>query len=218
MTSSSGVAAGRPARRTCGHQTGRTVARHRRPDGQGAGAQRHGRARHGAGERQHRRARTFATTVSLAAHETKTVAFAVHLDSPKVWWPAGMGGRPLYGLDLTASVNGTPSDTAHQTFGIRDVQAPLNSDGARQYRINEPQVADQGRRLVTGRVPPLGPDLCRGPPEVRPRHLAPEHHPPGRTHRAGRVLRPGRPLRHPDPPRLGVLRQVGGPGQRRRDR
>ncbi|WP_019069106.1 glycoside hydrolase family 2 protein [Streptomyces hokutonensis] len=85
--------------------------------------------------------RTFATTVSLAAHQTKTVTFAVRLDSPKVWWPAGMGGQPLYGLDLTASVNGTPSDTAHQTFGIRDVQAPLNPDGARQYRIN-------GRKLL----------------------------------------------------------------------
>ncbi|MFI6405465.1 glycosyl hydrolase 2 galactose-binding domain-containing protein [Streptomyces sp. NPDC050548] len=85
--------------------------------------------------------RTFATTVSLAAHQTKTVTFGVRLNSPKVWWPAGMGGQPLYGLDLTASVNGAPSDTAHQTFGIRDVQAPLNSDGDRQYRIN-------GRKLL----------------------------------------------------------------------
>ncbi|MEV0738937.1 sugar-binding domain-containing protein [Streptomyces sp. NPDC050549] len=85
--------------------------------------------------------RTFGTPVSLTAHETKTVTFAVHLNSPKVWWPAGMGGQPLYGLDLIASVDGAPSDTAHQTFGIRDVRAPLNSDGARQYRIN-------GRKLL----------------------------------------------------------------------
>ncbi|MBK3563412.1 exo-beta-D-glucosaminidase [Streptomyces sp. MBT62] len=83
----------------------------------------------------------FEKAVSLAAHETKSLTFAVHLNSPKVWWPAGMGDQPLYGLDLTASVNGAPSDTAHQTFGIRDVQAPLNSDGDRQYRIN-------GRKLL----------------------------------------------------------------------
>ncbi|MEV5529392.1 glycoside hydrolase family 2 protein [Streptomyces prunicolor] len=83
----------------------------------------------------------FEKTVSLAAHETKTLTFGLHLNSPKVWWPAGMGGQPLYGLDLTASVNGAPSDIAHQTFGIRDVQAPLNSDGARQYRVN-------GRKLL----------------------------------------------------------------------
>lgn len=89
----------------------------------------------------------FRTTVSLAAHETKTVTFSpadtpgLHLTDPKVWWPAGMGGQPLYTLDLTATVAGTTSDTAHETFGIRDVRAPLNSDGARQYRIN-------GRKLL----------------------------------------------------------------------
>ncbi|MFE9452798.1 exo-beta-D-glucosaminidase [Streptomyces sp. NPDC006739] len=83
-----------------------------------------------------------ATTVRLAAHETKTVTFTpadtpgLHLTAPRVWWPAGMGGQPLYDLDLTASVSGAVSDTAHDTFGIRDVQAPLNADGARQYRIN----------------------------------------------------------------------------------
>ncbi|MFF7356480.1 exo-beta-D-glucosaminidase [Streptomyces filipinensis] len=92
-------------------------------------------------------ATTFTRQVPLAAHQTKTVAFSpadtpgLRLTSPKVWWPAGMGGQPLYDLDLTASVAGTASDTAHETFGIRDVQAPLNADGARQYRIN-------GRRLL----------------------------------------------------------------------
>jgi exo-1,4-beta-D-glucosaminidase len=86
-------------------------------------------------------------SVALAAHQTKTVTLTpadvpgLHLTSPKVWWPAGMGGQPLYDLDLTVSVAGTASDTAHESFGIRDVQAPLNSDGARQYSIN-------GRRLL----------------------------------------------------------------------
>ncbi|MCC5478016.1 glycoside hydrolase family 2 protein [Streptomyces barringtoniae] len=87
-------------------------------------------------------ATTFTRRVPLAAHETKTVAFSpadtpgLHLTSPEVWWPAGMGGQPLYGLNLTASVAGTTSDTAHESFGIRDVRAPLNADGARQYLIN----------------------------------------------------------------------------------
>ncbi|MCT9108988.1 exo-beta-D-glucosaminidase [Streptomyces mirabilis] len=90
---------------------------------------------------------SFSRTVSLAAHETKTVTFSptdtpgLHLSAPKVWWPAGMGGQPLYGLDLTASVGGTASDTAHENFGIREVKAPLNSDGARQYSVN-------GRKLL----------------------------------------------------------------------
>ncbi|WP_330341706.1 glycoside hydrolase family 2 protein [Streptomyces sp. NBC_00557] len=92
-------------------------------------------------------ATAFTRRVALAAHETKTVAFSpadtpgLHLTSPKVWWPAGMGGQPLYTLDLTASVAGTTSDTARESFGIRDVRAPLDADGARQYRIN-------GRRLL----------------------------------------------------------------------
>ncbi|WP_445281351.1 glycosyl hydrolase 2 galactose-binding domain-containing protein [Streptomyces sp. DSM 118148] len=86
-------------------------------------------------------------SVPLAPHETKTVTFSpadtpgLRLPSPRVWWPAGMGGQPLYDLDLTASVSGTASDTAHETFGIRDVKAPLDADGAREYRIN-------GRRLL----------------------------------------------------------------------
>lgn len=90
---------------------------------------------------------SFSKTVPLAAHQTKTVAFSpsdvpgLHLTSPKVWWPAGMGGQPLYGLDLTAFVAGAASDTAHEDFGVREVRAPLNSDGARQYSVN-------GRRLL----------------------------------------------------------------------
>ncbi|MFG2788081.1 exo-beta-D-glucosaminidase [Streptomyces sp. NPDC048419] len=90
---------------------------------------------------------TFEKSVTLAAHETKAVTFTpsdvsgLHLASPKVWWPAGMGGQPLYDLNLTASVSGIVSDTAHESFGVRDVRAPLNSDGARQYRIN-------GRKLL----------------------------------------------------------------------
>ncbi|MCW7942787.1 exo-beta-D-glucosaminidase [Streptomyces hygroscopicus] len=90
---------------------------------------------------------SFTKAVPLAAHETKTVTFTpadvpgLHLASPKVWWPAGTGGQPLYTLDLGASVSGTTSDTAHETFGVRDVKAPLDSDGARQYSVN-------GRRLL----------------------------------------------------------------------
>jgi exo-1,4-beta-D-glucosaminidase len=90
---------------------------------------------------------SFSKSVSLAAHEARTVTFTpadvpgLHLTSPKVWWPAGMGGQPLYSLDLTASAGGTVSDTAHESFGIRDVKAPLNSDGARQYSVN-------GRKLL----------------------------------------------------------------------
>ncbi|MFE6845364.1 exo-beta-D-glucosaminidase [Streptomyces sp. NPDC057686] len=90
----------------------------------------------------------FRRDVPLRAHETKTVVFApadtprLHLDSPRVWWPAGMGAQDLYALDLTVTVpvagtgTGAVSDRSRHAFGIRSVQAPLNKDGARQYSVN----------------------------------------------------------------------------------
>jgi len=75
--------------------------------------------------------------VDLAAHETKTVTFSpVPLTNPQVWWPAGMGGQPLYDVNLTATVAGTATDSAHERFGVRDVKAPLDGSGHRRYTIN----------------------------------------------------------------------------------
>ncbi|MFE9401481.1 sugar-binding domain-containing protein [Streptomyces sp. NPDC006530] len=85
---------------------------------------------------------TFSQNVTLAAHETRPIVFSpaqypqLRLTAPKLWWPAGMGGQPLYELSLTASLPSGVSDTARESFGIRDVKAPLNGDGARQYSIN----------------------------------------------------------------------------------
>ncbi|WP_433187260.1 glycosyl hydrolase 2 galactose-binding domain-containing protein [Actinoallomurus sp. CA-150999] len=79
---------------------------------------------------------SFSQDVSLAAHETKTLTFTASIANPKVWWPYGMGGQPLYDLDLTATAGGTATDTAHERFGVRDVRSALNADGARTYTIN----------------------------------------------------------------------------------
>ena len=78
----------------------------------------------------------------LIERESRTVVFSpadhpgLRVRAPRVWWPAGMGEQPLYDLDLTVTVDGTASDTTRSTFGIRDVRAPIDADGARQYRIN----------------------------------------------------------------------------------
>lgn len=84
----------------------------------------------------------FRQDVTLGPHETKTVVFApaghprLRLAAPRVWWPAGMGAQELYGLRLTVTVSGAVSDTDEQSFGIREVRAPLDADGARQYSVN----------------------------------------------------------------------------------
>jgi exo-1,4-beta-D-glucosaminidase len=76
-------------------------------------------------------------TVTLAANERRTVTFPVEtLANPRVWWPAGMGDQPLYDLDLTATVGGTATDRAHETFGVRTVTAPLDASNHRRYVIN----------------------------------------------------------------------------------
>jgi exo-1,4-beta-D-glucosaminidase len=74
--------------------------------------------------------------VDLAAHQTRTLTIPVAIDNPKLWWPASMGGQPLYDVNLTASVAGASSDGAHERFGIRDVRSGRNASGARTYTIN----------------------------------------------------------------------------------
>jgi exo-1,4-beta-D-glucosaminidase len=78
-----------------------------------------------------------AQSVRLNANETRTVSFPVqNFRNPRVWWPAQLGDQPLYRLDVTARVNGWPSDQSSNTFGIRDVQSSLNASGDRQFVIN----------------------------------------------------------------------------------
>jgi exo-1,4-beta-D-glucosaminidase len=77
------------------------------------------------------------SSVSLAAHESKTITFSpVTLASPQIWWPAGMGAQPLYHLTLSASVGGTVTDTASSRFGVRTVTGTLDASGHRAYKIN----------------------------------------------------------------------------------
>ena len=73
-------------------------------------------------------------TVSLAAGESKVVTFdPVHIDHPKLWWPYQMGDQPLYRLSMSASVDGTVSDSSSRTFGIRTVTTWLSAPGTKAY-------------------------------------------------------------------------------------
>ena len=89
-------------------------------------------------------------TVHLAPGQAQVVAFSpettpgLALDHPKVWWPIGMGDHPLYRLDLTATVDGTVSDKASTTFGIRRVSSSLTRQGYRRFFINGKPVLIRG--------------------------------------------------------------------------
>ncbi|MBD8879448.1 glycoside hydrolase family 2 [Rhodanobacter sp. 7MK24] len=81
-------------------------------------------------------------TIHLAPGQMQVVSFSpktnagLALDHPRIWWPVGMGGHPLYRLDMTAAVDGATSDKADATFGIRSVRSSLTKQGYRQFFVN----------------------------------------------------------------------------------
>ena len=89
-------------------------------------------------------------TIHLAPGEAQTVSFSpktdagLDLKNPKVWWPIGMGAHPLYGLQLSAGVDGALSDRASATFGVRSVSSHLTRDGYRQFVVNGKPVLIRG--------------------------------------------------------------------------
>ncbi|MBW4715697.1 glycosyl hydrolase 2 galactose-binding domain-containing protein [Saccharothrix obliqua] len=77
----------------------------------------------------------FSRRVPLGARETRTVTFEQVIERPRVWWPFQMGGQPLYRASLEARVDGSRSDLAATTFGVREVTSGL-VDGGRQFSVN----------------------------------------------------------------------------------
>jgi len=89
-------------------------------------------------------------TIHLDAGQTQTVSFSpksdpgLDLKSPRVWWPVGMGGHPLYTLEMSAAVDDVISDRASATFGIRSVSSHLTPQGYQQFVINGKPVLIRG--------------------------------------------------------------------------
>ncbi|CAK7283173.1 putative Alkaline phosphatase [Streptomyces misionensis JCM 4497] len=214
-------APGRPggaARRARGHQAGRAVPGHRRPDGPGEGAQRHRFPGHRGGRRPGRRnASAHDRTARRARDEDRRL---LPRRRPRAapdraeGVVAGRDGRAAAVLPRPHRA-GVRHAVGHRARDLRHPRRPGAAERRRGPPVPDQRAppAGQGRRLVTGRVPALGPPLRRGPAAVR-RRPRPQHPAPGRAPGAGRVLRAGGPVRRADPARLGVLRQVGGPGQR----
>ena len=81
-------------------------------------------------------------TIHLDPGQTQTVSFTpksdpgLNISHPQVWWPVGMGGHPLYTVQMEAAVDGAISDKANATFGIRSVSSHLTPQGYQQFVIN----------------------------------------------------------------------------------
>ena len=88
--------------------------------------------------------------IHLAGGEAQTVSFTpqsdpgLDLKHPRIWWPVAMGAHPLYSLQFTATVDGSPSDQASAAFGIRSVSSHLTPQGYRQFVVNGKPVLIRG--------------------------------------------------------------------------
>jgi len=67
---------------------------------------------------------------------------------PELWWPAGLGGQPLYEVAVSVLVRGAVSDSRSLTTGLRQVRARKMT-----WELNGERVFLQGAELVpTGRA------------------------------------------------------------------
>lgn len=92
----------------------------------------------------------FSQRFSLNPRERKEIVFTpgeyagLALENPRLWWPNNLGEPHLYGLRLTALVDGKVSDGKEVTFGIREVSDYINEQGHRGYRVNGKKVLIRG--------------------------------------------------------------------------
>ncbi len=80
--------------------------------------------------------RTLAQSVSLAPHQTRTVSFHLDVPHPRLWWPHDLGAPTLQHLSLRFLIGGRVSDDAEQDFGMDQITAAKNANGAEQFYVN----------------------------------------------------------------------------------
>ena len=51
---------------------------------------------------------------------------SIVLDKPKLWWPNGMGGQPLYRLELSLRIAAQELDSIATRFGVRKLELRRN--------------------------------------------------------------------------------------------
>ncbi|MGD0009102.1 MAG: sugar-binding domain-containing protein [Terriglobia bacterium] len=92
----------------------------------------------------------FSQEVSLSAGETKEVEFSpekfeqLKFENPRVWWPAPLGGQPLYTLKIEFDTGGKISDEQKVVFGIREATSELDAAQHRVFMINGKKILVRG--------------------------------------------------------------------------
>ena len=92
----------------------------------------------------------FSKQIQLAAGEIKNVSLnseefkQLHLQNPRVWWPAKLGKQDLYRLNLEFKIGPQTSDSSSTTFGVREVTSELTEKSYRLFKINGKNILIRG--------------------------------------------------------------------------
>lgn len=74
--------------------------------------------------------------IVLGAGASDRATVEIVLNKPAIWWPASEGGQPLYDVDIVGTVNGSVSDRASSSFGVRSVTSDIAPGGGRRFVVN----------------------------------------------------------------------------------
>lgn len=96
----------------------------------------------------------FEDVLSIEAGETRELRWtpqevpALHLASPRRWWPAPLGTPSLYEIEIRVLVAGEISDAATFRFGVREVRAEVLPPNQLLYFINGVPILIRGAGYV----------------------------------------------------------------------
>jgi len=71
----------------------------------------------------------------------------IDVPDPKLWWPNGMGGQPLYKLTATLTSDGAVTDERTQTIGLRTIQldqSPIPGGSNFRFIVNGKEMFAMG--------------------------------------------------------------------------
>ena len=92
----------------------------------------------------------FSKEVVLSPNETKTVVISktdcpkLHIQNPRLWWPAKVGEQNLYDLGIEFVIDGEVSDMQKTRFGIREITYVIEEPNSRVFSINGERVLIRG--------------------------------------------------------------------------